>query len=308
MLKKNRIKQVLYGYEIRATAIIGNGLVHRVPKQQSLKLIRKELGKVQKYAGLSRNETHQLWLDSYARYMKVSKKSFSELRKSGAYKLEYDDELKMRKNIVYGHLRKEFRSLEYEKNELANDYEVRAKRDTLNDLLQDGIFYLCSTHINPAKDHAEWEGKIYVNEDWAEQVQDDSERSRISAYIRNHHIRTVQWVTGDPVYMIYRPNCKHYFIPVATEEVLSSSVKKMLKEHDMYMEDEPEQTYEYGQYKNYYERGKMLTYLKSMFDAEELDKDIKENNKLVKKWNLLSKGSGYKAVRGYRAKEVGIAA
>lgn len=309
MLGKNRIKQIIYGFEIRTTAIIGNGLVHRVPKQKCLKLIRKELDRVSSYANLSLKEKHSLWLDSYARYNKVSKQSFSSLRKSGAYELEYDDELKLRKNIVYGYLRKQFDVLEHNKNELANEYEYRAKDDEVRGLLESGsIFYLCSSHINPAKDHADWEGKIYVDEDWMDKC-DDSDKKRIAAYIRNHKIVSVQWVTGAPVWLVYRPNCKHYLIPVSVDEVLGNSAKKLLKEHDMYMENEPEQSYEYGQYKTYYERSKMLQYLKKMFDAEDLDKDLRNTNKLVKKWDLLSKGFGKQSLtESNRASTVGKSA
>lgn len=309
MLGKNRIKQIIYGFEIKTTAIIGNGLVHRVPKQKCLNLIRKELDRVSSYANLSLKEKHSLWLDSYARYNKVSKQSFSSLRKSGAYELEYDDELKLRKNIVYGYLRKQFDVLEHNKNELANEYEYRAKDDEVRGLLESGsIFYLCSSHINPAKDHADWEGKIYVDEDWMDKC-DDSDKKRIAAYIRNHKIVSVQWVTGAPVWLVYRPNCKHYLIPVSVDEVLGSSAKKLLKEHDMYMENEPEQSYEYGQYKTYYERSKMLQYLKKMFDAEDLDKDLRNTNKLVKKWDLLSKGFGKQSLtESNRASTVGKSA
>lgn len=300
MLGKERLKSVLFGYEIRATAIISNGLVHRVPKQQTLKMMRNELNKVSKYANLSRAETNSLWLESYSRYMRVSKQSFSSLRKAKNTDLDYEDELKLRKNIVYHTVRGEFKSLERTKNEIANEFEYRVKRDNVQEMLQDGIFYLCSSHINPAKDHADWEGKIYVHEDWADRISPEF-HSQVAAYIRNHDVRTVQWVTGEPVWLIYRPNCKHYFTPVSVEEVLHSGVKSLLKRHDMYMADKKEVSYEYGQYKNYYERLKAYSYLKQMFDAEDLDKDIKETRKLAQKWKLLSEGSGYRINRAYRA-------
>lgn len=300
MLGKERIKSVIYGYEVRTTAIISNGLVHRVPKQQILKRIKNELDKVTKYANLTDVERNHLWNETYSRYIMVSKQSFSSLRKSKNPDLDYDEELKLRKNVVYGVVKSEFRRLEKDKNELANEYEYRGKREMLTEQFDSGIFYLCSSHIKPAKDHADWEGKIYVSEDWAERVAPEF-HSQVAAYIRNHNVRTVEWVTGEPVWMVYRPNCKHYFVEVSVEEVLGNSVRKLLKKHNMYMADEKELSYESCQYKNYYERLKMLTYLKSMFDAEELDKDITETRKLVRKWKLLSEGSGYRINRAYRA-------
>lgn len=291
MMTKNRLKTVLFGYEIRVTAAISNGLVFSVPKQKTLKIIKKELSRVQKYLNLSYSETHSLWLDSYSRYMRVSKKAFSSLRRAKTDDIEYDDMLKLRKNIVYETVRPEFKLLEHEKNDLANEIEYRAKKDRLTSVTDSGVFYLCSSHINPAKDHAEWEGKIYVSADWRNRVSSESDKMRIAAYIQNHQIRTVEWVTREPVWMIFRPNCKHFFINVDVEEVLGNSTRKLLKKYDMYMEPEKEISYEEGQFKTYYERLKMLSYLKEMFDAENLDKDMSETRKLVQKWNVLRKMS-----------------
>ena len=291
MLGKERLKSVVYGFEIRATAIISNGLVHSVPKQKVLKQVRKELDRLTKYAKIPTLERNQLWQDSYSRYIRVSKQSFSLLRKAKMTDLDYDDVLILRKNLVYEVVRKEFKSLEHTKNEVANEMEFHEKHDYLRDLLSgEGIFYLCSSHINPAKDHADWEGKIYVAESWADRIDADL-HGKVAAYIRNHHIRTVEWVTGEPVYLVTRPNCKHFLIPVSVEEVLGNGVRTLLKRHNMYMEDEKEISYEYGQYQTYYERLKMLTYMKSMFDAEELDEDIKHTRELVRKWDIRAKQS-----------------
>ena len=237
----------------------------------------------------------------------MSKQSFSLLRRAektleirADTENEYDERLKLRKNVVYGVAKKEFKGLEHTKNDMANEYEYRGKREDIHQLLEEGVFYLCSSHKNPAKDHAEWEGKVYVAADWRSRIDQDM-HGKVAAYIRNHDVRTVEWVTGEPVYLVFRPNCKHYLIPVTVEEVLGNSVKKLLKSHDMYMENEKEISYPEGQYKNYYERLKMLTYLNSMFDAEDLGSDIKETRKLVRKWKILSEGSGYRSGLPYRA-------
>ena len=308
MLGKSRMKSVLFGYEVRSTAIISNGIVHSTPKQKSLKLMRSELEKLRKYANLSDSETNRLWQESYGRYMRMSKDSYSLLRRAkneaeirAGTDLDYEELLKIRKNVVYGVSKKEFPILEHTKNEIADEYEYRGKREYLQNLTNSGVFYLCSSHINPAKDHADWEGKIYIAADWTSRCDPDM-HGKIEAYVRNHDIRTVEWVTGEPVYLVTRPNCKHYLIEIPIEEVLSSSVNKLLKAHDMYMEDEKELSYEETQYKHYYERLKVYSYLHNMFDAEDLNKDITETRKLVRKWKLLSEGSGYRINSTYRAK------
>lgn len=292
MLGKERLKSVIYGFEVRATAIISNGLVHSVPKQKVLKQVKKELDRLTKYANLPRIETNRLWYESHSRYIRVSKQSFSLLRKAKMADLDYDDALVLRKNLVYEVVRKEFKSLEHTKNEIANEIEYSEKHDELQSLLSgEDIFFLCSSHINPAKDHADWEGKIYITENWEALIdQNDQElHGKIAAYIRNHKTRTVEWVTGEPVYLVTRPNCKHFLIPISVEEVLNNGTRTLLKRHNMYMEDEKEISYEYGQYKTYYERLKMLAYMKSMFDAEDLDEDIKNTRELVRKWGTRAK-------------------
>lgn len=96
------------------------------------------------------------------------------------------------------------------------------------------IFYLCSHHANPAEDHRDWEGKIYVDRFWLSTVQDvydDSVIRAVKRYIRDNNVRTVQWVTGEPVYMITRPYCRHFFIPVPTSEVLNNQVAQIQDKH-----------------------------------------------------------------------------
>lgn len=287
MLGKTRLKQLLYGFELRITAIITNGLVHRVPKRIVLAQIKTDLIRSARLIGLNSAEINQLWLDSHSRYIKLSKKVFSSLRKTD---LDYKDKLLERQNVVYRQIRTSvLGDLEHQKNDLANDVERRFKQEKLVGLTKEGIFFLCSSHINPAIDHADYEGKIYVSEDWENRC-DPNDVSSIRAYIRNRQIRTVEWVIGPPVYMIYRPNCKHYFIRVSVEEVLHNSVKKLLKKHEAYMKDDPPMSYEKTVYKEYYEKLKALLYLREMCPSDELDKDIKTVRRLTVKWGIRAKG------------------
>lgn len=96
------------------------------------------------------------------------------------------------------------------------------------------IFYLCSHHAHPAEDHAFWEAKLYVDRFWRRTVQgiyDENQIKVIEKFIKEQDIHTVQWVTGFPVYMVSRPYCRHFFIPVQTSEALGSSLKDIRKNH-----------------------------------------------------------------------------
>lgn len=100
--------------------------------------------------------------------------------------------------------------------------EMRAHR------AEGGVFYLLSSHSNPALGHAPYQGKIFVDRYWKSITGGDK---RVQAYIRNHDTMTVQEIMKEPVYMITRPYCKHFFIELDTEEVLNNGAKKVKEMH-----------------------------------------------------------------------------
>lgn len=116
------------------------------------------------------------------------------------------------------------------RNELRNDNEV--------------IFYLCSYHSNPAMDHKDHQGKIYVDRFWRTKV-NGVDYYKVASYIKNHNIETIQAIMGEPVYLTTRPYCKHYFVPVSTEDVLHSSAKSLLHKEGAfhYSQETADETY-----------------------------------------------------------------
>lgn len=91
------------------------------------------------------------------------------------------------------------------------------------------IFYICSQHGNAAKDHAPYQGTVYVDRFWKSVCKNANQPEfiikAIEKYISRHNTKTIQWVMGPPVYMVTRPYCKHYFTPVPTLDVLTSVIK-----------------------------------------------------------------------------------
>ena len=97
---------------------------------------------------------------------------------------------------------------------------------------QGSVFYMCSIHSNPAEDHKDWQGKIYVDRYWKSVLEGQPEvQKKVAAYIRNHDTLTVQEICGEPVYLITRPYCKHFFIGLDTDEVLGNGLKKIQRDH-----------------------------------------------------------------------------
>lgn len=287
------VKRRLVKLEIDVFAIISNGLLHHTPKAKILVQIRKELDFLTVQIGLSDAERNNLWVRFYNQYLDTSKKTVVALkrieRKFGK-KEDYEQSLVQRRGVIYSSIRAKIQNNDLIKqaNQVMYSYEQRLKHDQMRELLDiaeedKSPFFLCSSHPNPAKDHADWEGKLYYDEDYEQYVPEEQLIS-IRAIIRNRKLVTVQWVTGTPVYLTTRRNCKHYFINVPTNEVLHSSARSLLKKHGLYMEDEKSVPREVLYYREYYNRLKVEEALHKLVPNEQLAKDITKDKKLLDKW------------------------
>lgn len=127
-------------------------------------------------------------------------------------------------------------------NSLERKTEVGDKVKKLGDMVKDArstdtpkVFYLCSYHDNPGKDHAEFQGKIYVDRFWKSTMEGarctDMELYGVRSYIKNHDVKTLQSVVLRKPYLITRPYCRHFMIPLSTVEVLGSSLNKIKSMH-----------------------------------------------------------------------------
>lgn len=87
------------------------------------------------------------------------------------------------------------------------------------------VFYIAAYFGDCAKDHANYQGKIYVDQDWESNAPKDR-IDEIKDYIRTNKIMTVQEIMGDPVYLTTRPNCRHYFQYIDIDSVLGAKTEK----------------------------------------------------------------------------------
>ena len=121
-------------------------------------------------------------------------------------------------------------------SKVESDVKTKALLDTLiknRKAKMPKIFYLASKHDDSASDHKDWQGKIYVDEKWKSLIVDKDLRKKVRDYINKHNIKTFQWITQKPVWFITRPNCRHYFKSLQTEDVLENSVSSLLEKNDM---------------------------------------------------------------------------
>ena len=242
-------------------------MVSKKGKSPILRELKKELLAFRSTVKLTESEANQLWLLCVNEYNSISKTVWAR---------RTDNE------TVYKAIRACLPHLEHFKNHFGLDIEDRKKRAYIYDLKSKGIFYLSSFHKDCAKDHEAFQGKIYVSESWEERCKPE-EADKIRAYIKNHKCMTIEAVTNAPVYLMTRPNCRHFFISVGVEEVLHSSAKKILKKHNL-IKPEGKNSYVYSQYRVYFERLKLLKQLRQECPCLILEKDIKETTKITKKW------------------------
>lgn len=90
------------------------------------------------------------------------------------------------------------------------------------------IFYLCSYFGDCAKDHADFQGKIYFDADWRDNIEDSELAQQIEQYIQSNNLMSVQAVTTEDPWLTTRPNCRHYFQFVPVEDVLNVHSNKDL--------------------------------------------------------------------------------
>lgn len=158
------------------------------------------------------------------------------------------------------------------------------------------IFFLASEHATCAIDHADYQGKLYVNENWEEYIEDEEVRKQIESFIKRNNIKTIQWVKGAPVYFTTRPNCRHFFMPLTIEQAMGNLTE--LKQNvrttagtyrlENY-QDLVKQRYNERNIRKYKQRVEankiMLDNAKNERQKALIKRDITRNEKLFKKWN-----------------------
>lgn len=90
------------------------------------------------------------------------------------------------------------------------------------------IFYICSFYGDCAPDHADYQGKIYVDEKW-ESLAPKDRLEEIRNYIQSNDIKTVQAITENKPFLTTRPNCRHYFQYIDIDSVLGAKTPDDVK-------------------------------------------------------------------------------
>lgn len=103
------------------------------------------------------------------------------------------------------------------------DVRQKTKLEGVRAQLKDSesVFVMCSKHYPVAPDHKDYQGKLYVHQNWRTLVRGKEYRA-VSEYIKNNDVLTIQSVMKNPPYLITRPNCRHKLVVVPVSAVLKS--------------------------------------------------------------------------------------
>lgn len=127
--------------------------------------------------------------------------------------------------------------------ETLNEYEKDSKQDYINELKKrtkesERVFYLCSAHGDCAKDHEDYQGRYYVDENWRSIIKDKELKEKIENYIKLNNIKTFEYIIGSPVWLITRPHCRHYFRLIDTNTVLSGrAITIVLRDYKLWKKE-----------------------------------------------------------------------
>lgn len=109
------------------------------------------------------------------------------------------------------------------------------------------IFYICNSFSDCAPDHADYQGKLYYNE--AADITEEAQK-----FIDSNHIQSMQEVVNGEPFLTSRPNCRHEFTAVPTNEVLLKSTDEILEDKKIKFGDYKSENYDALMKQRYNER------------------------------------------------------
>ena len=176
------------------------------------------------------------------------------------------------------------------------------------------IFYICSSHSDCANDHANYQGKVYYDENWQSIVPSDVEE-QVAKYIRDNKLMTIQAVRDNKPFLTTRPNCRHTFKPITISQALNNTPVQLLNKFKMYKGKADSEKYKNLQLQRKFERDVRkaketrdntiieLNNAKDQATKEMLENRLKREKSIVTKHqrqlNQLVKGNPY-LERDYR--------
>lgn len=192
-------------------------------------------------------------------------------------------------------------------NERVRQQETRDKKDAIESFIKvcrskKEIFFLSSDHDDCAEDHKAYQRKLYIDGAWRKDITFYHNVKAIRQFINERNIKTFQWVTHKPVWLITRPNCRHYFISLTWGEVKNHTINELVNKYNTHSSvgERKYQPIWHPANQEWYTRENVeaiidkyrerLTYHMSLYKQvknDELKKLINKDKLLLKKWEKL---------------------
>lgn len=177
----------------------------------------------------------------------------------------------------------------------AGDYQLESGKEL------GVVFYICNEMGDCAKDHIDYQGRIYYDKDYQTFGLDETTLQKIEDAIQSQNMLSIQEVRDSDPWLTTRPNCRHTFLPVTIDEVASSSVNSLLNKHHLKSNGKVDsKKYEALEKQRYNER--QIRKWKEKADNDkaiyqnapkELKQDLKmqldKDNAKIKEWQLKQK-------------------
>lgn len=269
-MDKQRLKSLLYNYEVRVVSAITAGVTSRASKQRTLKKAFDEMVRVQ----LEPIEQARMWQFTTSFYRHCVAAAGKEV------------DIQKRADKIYAVLRDDLQLLEHQKNEIANAVEFRKKNQELVGMLSsESNFFYCTAHKNPAQGHAAYQDRIYYRRNGQ---LSEAERK----FVRSQKLMAVEDVVLGPIWLCTRRNCRHQLIPISFQSAQTGDYRIETNGHEI--------SYEEEQYLGYKDRLKMYVKLKESFKKidgitdipQQMKLDIRRTYGLCRAWRQKMKKGG----------------
>ena len=260
-MDKQRLKSLLYNYEVRLASIITSGVLNRASKRDTMLKVRHELLRVK----LDSLEQNRMWQFAASFYRHCV---------AGAAR---ETEPQKRADKLYTVLRDDVQTLEHQKNLIADSVEFRDKQQKLEDIMSgEANFFYCTAHKNPACGHAAYQDRIYYRKHGHLSLEEEE-------FVYSRKLLAVEEVVLGPVWLCTRKNCKHQLIPITFESAQMGDFRVETSARD--------KTYDEQQYDDYRDRLRMLVNMKKIYTQVDgvdipmqMKLDIRRTYSLCRAW------------------------
>lgn len=161
------------------------------------------------------------------------------------------------------------------------------------------VFWLCNNFEDCRPSHMEYQGRVYYDERYMEMGFNEKQIAEIEKAIAERGMLSRQQVENNDPWLGNCPNCRHVFVAVPIDEVVSMTDTELLKENNMNVDHATNEKYLLSQKQRYLERRKREYRLRVENKQELLAKAPKGSDTTALQ-NAIERDKAY--VKGYSKK------